>query len=134
MEETALETLIDKYAETRMLDVDFYEVGHHGSHNGTTAELLEAMSPKAAVISMGPAAIEERWTAWAYGHPRSDVVTLLAGAVSDQRATAAKVKVAQRVKRFAEIDMTRAVYATGWDGDVVVRARTDGTYSVELAR
>ncbi|OYZ12555.1 MAG: hypothetical protein B7Y36_03385 [Novosphingobium sp. 28-62-57] len=133
MEETALETLVEKYAGTHALDVDFYEVGHHGSHNGTTAELVNEMTPKAAVISMGPATTEEPWTAWAYGHPRSDVVTLLAHSVTDRRVKPAQVKVADRVKKFTEIEITSAVYATGWDGDVVLHAETDGRYSVELA-
>lgn len=53
MEETTIETLVNHWAGTGMLDVDVWEVGHHGSHNGVTPPLMAAMTPEVAVISMG---------------------------------------------------------------------------------
>lgn len=53
LEDTAIERLVDRYRNTATLDVDVYEVGHHGSHNGTTEEVRDAMTPKIAVISVG---------------------------------------------------------------------------------
>lgn len=111
-----------------MLDVDVYAVGHHGSHNGTTVELLEAMTPKAAVISMGHREIEEKWTAWAYGHPRRDVVVNLARSVSGTRPSR-DVMVGDGVKRFSNFDLNRAIYATGWDGNVTITADATGNLS-----
>lgn len=131
LEETAIETLIDRYAGTAMLDVDLYEVGHHGSHNGTTKPLLDAMTPEIAVISMGHEDPHLPWTAWAYGHPRRDVVTLLAAAVSRTRSPAVSVRVGDKVKRFSGFSLTRSIYATGWDGDVTVTADTQGIRSVK---
>jgi len=53
LEDMAIERLVDRYRNSATLDVDVYEVGHHGSHNGTTEELLDAMTPKIAAISVG---------------------------------------------------------------------------------
>lgn len=132
MEETALETLVDRFADTRMLDVDVYEVGHHGSHNGTTQELLDAMTPEMAVISMGHASVHAPWTAWAYGHPRRDAVMLVEGGVSKSRVSPAQVQIADKVKRFSSYTMSRAVYATGWDGDITIKANSGGITSVSV--
>lgn len=134
MEETAIETLVDRYAANQLLDVNVYAVGHHGSHNGTTQELLDAMTPEMAVISMGASTVQQPWTAWAYGHPRRDVVTALVGSVSSSRPVSRTVRIADRVKRFSEIPMSRAVYATGWDGDIVISANSAGIQSVALDR
>ena len=43
LETHAIELLVDYYWESETLDVDIYQVGHHGSHNGTTLKLLAAM-------------------------------------------------------------------------------------------
>lgn len=48
---------------------DVYKVGHHGSHNATTAEWLDAIRPRTAVISCG--------LSNQFGHPRAAVVDLL---------------------------------------------------------
>ena len=47
-----------------LLDVDIYHVSHHGSHNGTSVELAEAMTPRVAVLSMSPWNRREAWTAY----------------------------------------------------------------------
>jgi competence protein ComEC len=134
MEETALETLVDRFAGTGMLDVDVYEVGHHGSHNGTTDALLAAMTPEMAVISMGRSSVHAPWTAWAYGHPRRDAVMLVESGVSGRRTSPARVQIADKVKRFSDYTMSRAVYATGWDGDVTINANSSGITSVVLGQ
>lgn len=54
MEEVALDAMIAKYARVpRVLDVDVYVAGHHGSRNGTNAKLVEAMKPELAIMSAG---------------------------------------------------------------------------------
>ncbi|MEG3145033.1 MBL fold metallo-hydrolase [Sphingomonas sp. RT2P30] len=131
MEDTALETMVQHYAGTATLDVDVYTVGHHGSYNGTSKELVDAMTPKIAVMEMGHSNIQAQWTAWAYGHPRKQAVDLLVAGVSGERTTPATVLVADAVKSFKPVVMTRAIYGTGWDGDITVDADSSGQLAVE---
>lgn len=107
------------------LDVDIYEVGHHGSHNGTTEELMAAMTPEWAVMEMGSPNRKVSWSAWAYGHPRLPTVTLLENGVSGVRP-AVEEMVASAVKTFAPMSINKAIFGTGWDGNVVLSARGDG--------
>lgn len=53
------------------LSADVYKVGHHGSKTSTTDEMLEAVSPKYAVISVGENS---------YGHPSAEVLNKLRAA------------------------------------------------------
>jgi competence protein ComEC len=130
LEEDGIERLVHNFAGTSGLDADVYEVGHHGSHNGTTAALLSAMSPEIAVISMGPSTIQAQWTAFAYGHPRRTVVTLLDGAISRTRAAPVRVMVGDGARNFSAYPLTDAIYATGWDGDIVISSGADGVLDV----
>ena len=129
LEELAIRDLVEKYRGTGLLDVDVYQAGHHGSHNGTTQELMTAMTPKLALIAMGPESRHHNWTAWAYGHPREPTVRLLEEGVSMNRA-AVDVEVGTKVKGFITEHMTKAVYGTGWDGAVDVDLGADGSVSV----
>ncbi len=129
MEDTALETLVNHWGASGELDTDVWEVGHHGSYNGTTPALLAAITPEVAVISMGHENVHAQWTAWAYGHPRRSAVEMLVAGVSGTRS-ATTVRVADKVKSFSDYPLSKAVYATGWDGDVTVRADAAGDVSV----
>jgi beta-lactamase superfamily II metal-dependent hydrolase len=129
LEDHAIETLVEYYAGTPMLDVDVYQVGHHGSHNGTTDSLMAAMSPRIAVISMSPWNVREMWTAWAYGHPRAPAIAMLERGIVHTRPPR-KVHVATGTKTFDERTMKDAIYATGWDGTIVVFAYADGRFMV----
>ena len=75
------DALIAKHAGTPALDVDAYQVGHHGSYNASSQKLLAAMTPKLALIGCGSYDRRVTWSAWQYGHPR---------AVTDLRAGGAK--------------------------------------------
>lgn len=110
-----------------LLDVDIYQVGHHGSHNGTTEELLRAMTPAWAVMEIGPASRRHSWTAWAYGHPRAKMVDMLVNAVSGSREPIT-VPIANGMKSFTTMTIDRAIYATAWDGTVVLEAGVDGNF------
>ncbi|MBC7821376.1 MAG: hypothetical protein IAG10_31195, partial [Planctomycetaceae bacterium] len=134
LEEPAIETLLSRFAGTSTLDVDVWEVGHHGSYNGVTQGMLTAMSPQVAVISMGPETAHVAWSAWAYGHPRRSVVELLDATISRPRDTPASVLVADKVKSFTSYTMRDAIYGTGWDGDIIVSSGADGVLRVETHR
>lgn len=129
LEDVAIHDLVRRYAGTRLLDVDVYEVGHHGSKNGTTPDLVSAMSPQLAVIPMGPSTRELMWTAWKYGHPNKGVVQQLVAGTTGSRPQI-RVPVGTAATKFEPLEIGAAVYATGWDGTVVVTAKLDGTIHV----
>jgi len=127
LQEEAINELIDHYRESKLLDVDVYEVGHHGSHNRTTEDLLEVITPKIAVIAMGVPSRELQWSAWAYGHPRKGIVELLERHVERLRDEMT-VEVATSIHTFETKRIKRAIYGTGWDGSVVLEADTAGDW------
>lgn len=129
LEESAIYTLLDYYSGTRMLDVGVYEVGHHGSYNGTNDDFVAAMTPKIAVISMSPWSDHHRWTAYQYGHPRKQAIDALVAGVSLNRPTKS-VDVATAVRRATTRSISKAIYATGWDGNVIVKASGNGALTV----
>ena len=110
-------------------DVDILQVGHHGSYNATTPALLAAVTPEMALISAGRDTRHADWTAWDYGHPRQSTVSLLQQHVSGRR-TPLDARVATGVERFTSRRVEEAIYATAWDGDVVVRADLAGRLAV----
>ncbi len=140
LEEAAIAGLVARYGASGLLDVDVYKAGHHGSHNGTTAALVNAMSPALAVISAGPVSREGDWTAWSYGHPRWRAVRDLLGdndsdGVSLYRPFAIDAQVATDYENgqgvFETKQIARAVYSTGWEGRaVVVTLHADGTLAL----
>lgn len=125
LEEVAIRDLLRRRAETA-LDVDIYQVGHHGSANGTTADLMRVVSPAFAVLEVGNPARHHSWTAWAFGHPRSSTIDLLVGGVSGVRDPVIE-EVGTGVKAFTTRAISQAIYATGWDGTVVLEGDREGT-------
>lgn len=70
----------DDILETGLLeDIVYLKVPHHGSKNGLTQELLEAIDPEVASISVGK---KNR-----YGHPNKEVLDLLSGAGAEIHRT-----------------------------------------------
>jgi competence protein ComEC len=69
--EQILETQRDK------LDSDLLKAAHHGSHNGTTEALLDAVTPSLVTISCGMRN--------AHGHPHAPVMNLLRDRQNDIR-------------------------------------------------
>jgi competence protein ComEC len=127
LQEEAIEDLIEHYQASSLLRADVYEVGHHGSANGSTDKLLQAIRPKIAVMEMGPPTRELDWTAWAYGHPRKTIVDLLAGNVTGVRDLI-KVKVATAPHTFVTQKIESAIYGTGWDGALVFETDVKGNW------
>lgn len=130
-----IDGLLAKHRGTQVLDVDVYQVGHHGSYNATTTELLSALTPKLALIACGPHDRKSTWTAWAYGHPRAVTIDLLEKALA--RATpraAVVVPVAAGAKKFEGWEITAPIYTSAWDSDVIVTMFADGRIETRARR
>lgn len=135
LEEAGIEMLVEHYgdAEGGVLDADVLQVGHHGSHNATTRGLLDAVTPRVAVIPVGQWTFGRtggNFTTFAFGHPRRDAVDLLTQHMTRRRTPAKTVKVADRARRFSDLRVADAIYATGWDGTVRVVARAQNDITV----
>jgi len=134
LQEAGIEFLLDYYTGSArpILNADVLQVGHHGSHNATTGELLAAVTPSVAVIPVGSSTGQspDGFNAFAFGHPRATIVSLLTNSISRQRTPAKTVRVATGQRKFKNTTVTKAVYATGWDGTVRVVARSTGSLTV----
>ena len=134
LQEAGIELLVDYYSGTArpILDADVLQVGHHGSHNATTDDLLSAVTPRVAVIPMGSSVGQdsEGFNAFVFGHPRAAVVDLLASRITRQRSPAKTVRVATGQRRFRNTILRRAIYGTGWDGTIRVVARANDSITV----
>jgi len=132
--------------DLKLLDTDIYYSPHHGSRNSTGSAWVSFVTPRLAVISMGPYERHlKTWpefTARSFGHPNKNTVNDLLNpehGVTAMRATPAKVMVGIRgawketPSEFEEQTIAKAVYATGWDGDVRVTAHADGKLDVETS-
>lgn len=128
LEETAIPMFLQKYEGTNLVDTDVYVVGHHGSANGSTPELIQKMSPEYALINMGPPTRQENWTAWKFGHPRKKIIDMLLDNAPLKDRKAIEVQVAEKASKFVPMTLKKAIYATGWDGDVVLRGAADGKW------
>ncbi len=132
LEDDGIDALLAKHKGTQSLDVDVYQVGHHGSYNATTKQLLSALSPKLALISFGPHDRKGLWTGWAYGHPRAVTIELLEKALAKAAPRpAVVVPVAASAKHFEGWQITAPIYATGWDSDVIVTMTAEGAITVK---
>ena len=123
LEDVAIQDLVEHYRGSNLLDVDVYQVGHHGSANATTEEFLAAITPEIAVIAMGSPTREFPFTAFEHGHPRKVIVDSLERHVSEPRDPIT-VRVATGQHTFEPKRLRRAIYATCWDGSVVLEADT----------
>lgn len=134
---------MSKATSRELLDVDVYMVGHHGSKNATTRYLMEAMTPKIAVISMSPYERRMPWTARRFGHPHQKAVKHLIhyryGVSWSRKPIDVMIGVRgawkdEKKEIFRKLHLTRAVYATGWDGNVVLQLFKNGWIEVKTSR
>lgn len=136
LELIGLSRLADRYERhSELLDVDIYQVGHHGSKNATIHYQMALMSPRVAVISMGPYERNIPWTARKYGHPHILAMEHLVHPEYGVRGRRAPVPVMVGLRGafedkvteiFARRTIDRAIYGTGWDGTVVITAHANG--------
>jgi beta-lactamase superfamily II metal-dependent hydrolase len=135
LEVPAIETLIDYYRNTNLLDVDVYQVGHHGSANGTTPALLNAMTPSIAVFGVGEwdyGRFGGAYTTYRYGHPRRTIVNQIAAAIPGNRSQPRFTRVFDGMERPRNYTVRKRMYATGWDGDITIQASLDGAMRVTV--
>ncbi len=132
LEEPAIKDLLARSVNSKILDVDVYQVGHHGSSNGTTPELVAAMSPQIAVFSMGPPEWRMQWSGWKFGHPRQEIVAMLEAGIARKRPPL-DVQVGIASEKFEPHRVEKALFGTGWDGSVVVEADAEGNMRVVTA-
>ena len=114
------------------IDVDLYKVSHHGSETGAAADYADQISPKISVLSVGDPEIEYPLSAWGHGHPSRAVVELWDDEVSKKRPVRTVRAFEVRKQMPVDVKVDRAVYATAWDGDVVVEMRTTGWSRVRV--
>ncbi len=127
LEEPAIEDLLEKYKTSpELLKADALQVSHHGSANGTTADLVAAVAPHVALIGAGQPCKRKGYSAWTHGHPRTGVIDDLVASTTSARATTS-VRVADGVRTFRPYSLDKAIYSTGWDGHVVVELDSSGT-------
>ena len=131
MQTEALKLLVDRYSTNGMLDAQVYEAGHHGAENGTTQELVDAVTPDLAVISVGHRGNSGSKTAYGYGHPRIEALKLLEKAIAATRIPIQGFDATGETK-LEDHTESKAIYATGWDGDIVVTADAYGHLAVTL--
>lgn len=128
----AIQRIVTNYASVATLDADIYHAGHHGSHNGTTHRLLDAVTPYIAIISVGSwddgKTPPKQFSTYSYGHPRRVIIDLLNDAIPGNRNHPVQAMVANGVKNFEPMIIRKKIFATGWDGTIRIRATTTGAY------
>lgn len=144
LESHGIAAMLESYsADLGVFDADVLKVGHHGSHNATSADLVAAVTPAIAVIQSGDSSpIDEPFNAYVYAHPHITAVELLldeVDGVTMERDAPKRVRIGTRGKNpitnappdFTYSEMRKAIYANGWDGNIAVRATVDGELTVE---
>lgn len=105
-----------------LLDIDVYKTGHHGSRNGTIDDVLVLATPDYAVISAGDNRtdqIADSFSAWDHGHPNENVVRTLERRVRRDRTPKTVTTMWSQESNVINRSMKKAIYSTGWDGDIV---------------
>ncbi|REJ85144.1 MAG: MBL fold metallo-hydrolase [Acidobacteria bacterium] len=135
-DQAGIERVLARYrnATPNLLEVDVYQVGHHGSHNATNEALVRAMNPKIAVMSHGPAYWRGKYSAHSHAHPRLATVQHLEAPTYgvDLCRSKKSVKLYRRHKtQPIDHEIRRAVFSTAWDGPVVLFGGGNGFWTVE---
>ena len=127
-------TLANYYGNHGALDVDVWKVSHHGAINGTSLPWLQAVTPRYAVICCGQwnfgQAPPITFSTFAYGHPRIGTLDALQQIIPGNRPQSLVVAAASAAKTFSRYNVTKNIYATAWDGNVRIKATSDGQYTV----
>lgn len=131
LEKAGIKSLLEYYQNNPTdLDVDVWEVNHHGADNGTTIELVQALTPTIAIISCGDMHYGEQtrsdYDAFGYGHPRASVIDILQGASGLQTTRPPfEANVADGQENFHKATISKAIYSTAWDGTIIIKGFMD---------
>ena len=128
LEEEGIAYLLHNYKNhLSVLEADVLQVGHHGSHNATSKNLLGAVKPRLAVISAGNAFERGMGTAWDHGHPNKHVVDLLqseTGKSFRKKSFSGLIfEVQQNTPKLDRIK--KDVFCTCWDETIVLEVHHD---------
>jgi competence protein ComEC len=147
LEDGGIKAITSHYDGTDALDVDVMMVGHHGAENATKKELLDAVSPKYAVISCGKwdyglkeDGTYKTFTTNAYGHPRlsaiSDLEQYITAKRSKPQTIRAGVKVDGKTRKatWEDVVESKRIYCTPQDNTVIIRATDNSRYAVYTDR
>ena len=133
LEKKGVEYLLANYKDhLDIINVDVYQVGHHGSKNATSLKLLEAVSPKISIISAGHTDRKGTGTAWDYGYPDKGAVQLLQTHTSGVRIPSIRGLLfdGQETDPLGAT-IEKQVYCTCWDHTIIVEADYDtGNYKI----
>ena len=131
--------LLDYYSGSarKILDVDVLQVSHHGSRNGTDKALVDAVTPKIAVVPVGHwsdgRSPKRTFSTFAYGHPNQNTLDFLSEGMDRKRSDPITIMAGSNARLFHKLTITKAIYATDWDGTIRVTASSDGTLIVRRA-
>jgi len=132
VKDAAIERLLRKYPKDEAKDwlqADVLHIGHHGSHNGTTEDLVKRVRPKIAILSSGPACPRGDYSAWGHAHPRKKVLDEVLPHLTGTREPV-EIRYFDAWKTQPKtLTTTKALYGTGWDGTIVLEAAPDGVWS-----
>jgi competence protein ComEC len=123
--------LLERYDGSDLLAADVYKVGHHGSINGTDADLVKALSPKIALISAGHKETRKpgKFHGFYFGHPREDVVEPLETEITLTRLSPTAGYTYTKGSTIKDPrEIKQAVYCTCWDDDITLSVNTAGDH------
>jgi hypothetical protein len=130
-----LSVLLERYKGSDLLKADIYKVGHHGSNNGTDQDLIDAVSPKIALISAGKKETKGpgKFHGFYYGHPRESTLELLERTLRVRTPEISGYSYTKGTKNkddtttiISPREIKKAEYCTSWDGDITVAINTAG--------
>lgn len=138
LEDRGERALLNQYASNLgIFDVDVYQVSHHGADDDTSDRLIDVMSPNIAVISMGDAKTRGNGSAWDHGHPRIGTLNILQNkpsVVVDFRQKPVDFQAARKQESdYEEVEINRAIYGTGWEGTIIIKATSNGDFEITSA-
>lgn len=127
LEDKSQKDLLTKYSTSNILDADVYLVGHHGSSNGSSVALLNKITPKMALIGVADTTRKAFYSAYSFGHPTKIVLERLQAVLTETRAPIT-VAAGKGRRKFEPFIISKAIYATGWDGSVILQADANGNW------
>lgn len=127
----AIPRMLARFGSTDLMDVDVYKVGHHGSRNATNTAYLQELTPQISLISAGHHsdrnADGSHFTAFHYGHPRKQAVDEIIRWTTRTRPQKQAYTLDRVQGNPLNMNLTKAVYCTCWDGDIVISTNSAGT-------